>query len=317
MWRARDATSVRGEHSPRSSRDATLAWLTVTRVSGAWQGVWGNPGAVWTVPPAHNALFSREAWPKRGVTMRFRPSRLAAALVFGFLLVSSTAALATTLWVNDPPNTYSPPGTSCTSPGYPTIGAAVAAAVSNDTIMVCDGTYTENVILNKSLTLLGAQFGVDACGRPATESIVTPLIPTNGTLELQTGSAGFTNNCVVNGTTGTGFFVDGTRNVDASTTGARIPMFIGNFIANNGTGVNLGRLAWGDGPISGNTFSNNVFDGLQGGPKNSAISKNTFDSNGRNGLLLTGFGGTTDPARGAQGNTVTQNCFTGNGFPLG
>jgi len=324
-------------------------------------------------------------------------------LVFGFLLLSSTAASAVTHWVNDDdPNGggYVPPGTSCNDPGYSTVGAAVTAAVSGETIMVCAGTYTENVVLTKSLALLGAQATVAACGRIASESILMPLIPTNGTLEFQTGSAGsiingftfvggtglgsirstsgpindiqllnnrirgftgngvflndnginitvnqneidgtnkvgggglfhldtdnfdgfrFTNNCVVNGTTGTGFFVDGNRNVDASTAGARTPLFSGNFIANNGTGVNLGSRAWGDGPITGNTFSNNLLDGLQGGPKGSPttplpISQNTFDSNGRSGLALTSFGNATDPARGAQYTTITQNCFTANGF---
>ena len=104
--------------------------------------------------------------------------------------------------------------------------------------------------------------------------------------------------------------------MDAGTAGARIPQFTGNFIDNNQTGVNLGRLAWGDGPISANTFSDNAFDGLQGGPKNSLISANSFDNNGRSGLALTGFSLTpsTDPTRGAQGNTITQNCFTANGF---
>ena len=33
---------VESTHSPRSGRDATLAWLTVTRVSGAWRGVRRN-----------------------------------------------------------------------------------------------------------------------------------------------------------------------------------------------------------------------------------------------------------------------------------
>ncbi len=268
-----------------------------------------------------------------------------------------------------------------------------------DTIQVCAGTYTENVFLNKSLILLGAQAGMDARGRVASESIVTPLIATVRTLELRTGSAfsiidgftflggnrgiestngptdglqllnnrilgftdngvflnrdginitvnqndldgavtktsaggvfhldtdnfdgfWFTNNRVVNGITGTGFFVDGLRNVDSGS-GARAPLFRGNFIDNNGTGANLGRGAWGDGSITGNTFSNNVFDGLQGGPKNSVISQNTFDSNGGNGLSLTSFGnvnpnfsgpGTT---AGAQKDTITQNCFIGNGF---
>jgi hypothetical protein len=124
----------------------------------------------------------------------------------------------------------------------------------------------------------------------------------------------FTNNSVANGLTATGFFVDGTRNVDKSTAGARAPKFVGNAIDRNQTGVNLGRLAWGDGPIENNIISNNLFDGIQGGPKNSVIDGNVFDRNGRNGLALTSFGNTTDPARGAQNNTISLNCFTNNGF---
>ena len=77
--------------------------------------------------------------------------------------------------------------------------------------------------------------------------------------------------------------------------------------------MNLGRKALGDVPITGNTFSNNLFDGLQGGPKNSLMTQNTFDGNGRHGLLLTGFGSTSTDA-GVRSNTVTQNCFTGNGL---
>jgi len=281
---------------------------------------------------------------------------------------------------------------------YPTIQSAVNDPTCNP-INVAAGTYVENVTINRTVTLNGAQAGVDARGRVASEAIVTPLVVTTATMTLRTGSAGsiidgftflggsfaagqgaiastsgpidkvqilnnrirgftagsgiflndnginitvnqndidgslkvgnadlfhldtdnfdgfwFTKNNVVNGTTGTGFFVDGNRNVDASTAGARPPLFSGNFIDNNVTGVNLGSRAWGDGPISGNTFSNNAFDGLQGGPKNTMITQNTFDRNGRNGLGLTSFANTTDPTRGAQNNTVTQNCFTRNGF---
>jgi hypothetical protein len=36
-----------------------------------------------------------------------------------------------------------------------------------DTITVEAGTYTENLTLGKSLTIKGAQFGVNACGRSA------------------------------------------------------------------------------------------------------------------------------------------------------
>jgi hypothetical protein len=57
----------------------------------------------------------------------------------------------------------------------PTIQAAVAAANPNDTIVVAPGTYSvSNANIDKALTLLGAQAGVDArSGRPgAMESII-------------------------------------------------------------------------------------------------------------------------------------------------
>lgn len=58
---------------------------------------------------------------------------------------------------------------------YATISAAVAAASPNDTIIVCPGLYPEQVTITKTLTLLGAQFNVDARTRPfvlANESII-------------------------------------------------------------------------------------------------------------------------------------------------
>ena len=313
--------------------------------------------------------------------------------LFCLTVAGVNGAAAATLVVDDD-GLASASDCNALTPTYMTISAAVFAASPGDTIAVCPGTYIENIVLNKSLTLLGAQSGTDARGRvSANESVVTPLIPVVRTLELQTGSASsiidgftflggsraiestsgpidnlqilnnrilgftgsgvflndnginitvsqndidgsakvgsgdlfhldtdnfdglwFTNNRVASGLTATGFFVDGTRNVDKSSPGARLPKFTGNLIDRNQTGVNLGRLAWGDGPISGNTFSNNLFDGVQGGPKNSAITQNIFSNNGRNGLALTSFGNTPDPARGAQNNSITLNCFTGNGF---
>jgi len=58
---------------------------------------------------------------------------------------------------------------------YMSISAAVAAANPNDTIKVCPGLYVEQVMITKTLTLLGAQFNVDATTRPfvpANESII-------------------------------------------------------------------------------------------------------------------------------------------------
>ncbi len=120
----------------------------------------------------------------------------------------------------------------------------------------------------------------------------------------------FTNNCVSNGHTGV--FSDGNRNVGESST--RSPLFSGNLLDSNGAGANLGRKSFEFATIGSNTFSNNEFDGLQGGPADSLITQNIFQGNGRYGLALTGFGGASDTTRGAQRNDITKNCFIENGF---
>ena len=52
----------------------------------------------------------------------------------------------------------------CASAAYSTIGAAVAAAPAGSTVVVCPGTYTEDVTLDTPLTLVGQQATIDATG---------------------------------------------------------------------------------------------------------------------------------------------------------
>jgi hypothetical protein len=67
---------------------------------------------------------------------------------------------------------------------FTTIQAAVTAASPTDTINVSDGTYTENVSVTKALTLNGNQFGVDARGRAANETIVSSASAASPTMDL-------------------------------------------------------------------------------------------------------------------------------------
>src|SRR5436305_14866387 len=60
------------------------------------------------------------------------------------------SARANTLVVGNDP-------TQCKDAKYSSINAAIAAAQNGDTIRVCAGTYTENVIVNKSVELVGAR----------------------------------------------------------------------------------------------------------------------------------------------------------------
>jgi hypothetical protein len=268
-----------------------------------------------------------------------------------------------------------------------TIQAAVNQVSPGGTVHVAAGTYAENVVVGKKVALVGAQAGIDARGRSATETIVSPasgdgiqlhggsaestidgftfagpgkqIESTSGPIDgitiennrflVQSGGDGMflndngvditidrnsfdgggtsstllhldadgfngiwiTNNWIEN-SAGTGLFSDGNRNVNPSLD--RAPKLEGNVFDSNETGANLGRKSWTDASIAGNTFSNNLYPGLQGGIKDSTIENNVFDGNGRGGLELTGFGGSGDSTRGAQGDTVTGNTFTGNGF---
>jgi hypothetical protein len=84
---------------------------------------------------------------------------------------------------------------SSTPTSYMTIASAVAAAAAGDTVKVCPGTYTENLVLDKALMLKGAKSGVDFGSRTfgnASESTVTGLV-TLAAADVKVDGFSFTN----------------------------------------------------------------------------------------------------------------------------
>ena len=84
---------------------------------------------------------------------------LAAAL----MAAPGVAASGSTLFVS-PTGASGGVGTSCATAAYSKINDAVTAASAGDIVVVCAGTYTEDVAVSKALTLSGQGATIDATG---------------------------------------------------------------------------------------------------------------------------------------------------------
>lgn len=71
-------------------------------------------------------------------------------------------------------------GQGCGNAQYSSIGAAVAGASSGDTIHVCPGTYNEDVVVNKSLTLTGQNATINAATFNNGIQVVSPNVTVQG-----------------------------------------------------------------------------------------------------------------------------------------
>ncbi len=101
---------------------------------------------------------------------------------------------------------------TCPSPSYSSIQSAIDDASSGATIYVCSGTYDESLTIDKPLTLLGAQYGVDArtrSGDPET------IIDGSGGIDYTSGATtGTVSGFTLNGYTG------GVGEIDAANVGS-------------------------------------------------------------------------------------------------
>ena len=179
------------------------------------------------------------------------------AMLVGMIGLVATPASAATITVDDDE-------VECPAPDHNTIGAAIAAATAGDTINVCPGTYAENVVLNKSLTLNGAQTGVDARGRVASESVIAPAAGIGIDLRDPTG-----------GTVVDGFTVSGGAQGIRSTSGILNDLLIANnrIVGFTGSGLFLDN----SGPDA--TLNQNLVDGASktGGGGLVHLDQDNFD----------------------------------------
>ena len=200
---------------------------------------------------------------------------------------------------------------SCPSPAFTTINAAIAASPAGSTIYVCAGTYPEAVMVTKSVTLLGAQFGVSATtGRTDPSQETTIDAPAgadvtydgastgtlsgfsligdgkdagnnNGIVALQAGQSGFTwTDDIITGTsTGINFRADGPGPTTISADRITANTEAGGTELSNGIFFTTGVA--NDVTISGNVFGGQGADLNTTGPGSTAgpVSQNLVVTN--------------------------------------
>jgi hypothetical protein len=241
-------------------------------------------------------------------------------IVLAAMLPAGPAWAATTHLVDDDGQATA---ASCDALGSAstTIQAAVAAAstLPGDTIKVCPGIYSEGVTVNKSVTLLGPQAGVDArsrSGAVADEAVLNGSGPPGAHVTPL--------NVTANNVTIDGFTVQDVGNANqfgfnillgAGTSGHTVQ----NDIIRRGiAGLSLGsdsttirQNVFEDnnrsGPVSGTAIYTDQFN-AGGTLSNVTIDSNQFVNNTDAGVLL----GSTQP--GSQtGITVSNNTFDKSG----
>ncbi|NMO53379.1 PQQ-binding-like beta-propeller repeat protein [Actinoplanes sp. TBRC 11911] len=221
-----------------------------------------------------------------------------------------------------PGATGSAAGTSCATATVKTINAAISKVASGGRVVACAGTYKENVVVTKPLSLeVSGNVVIDASGLINGIEVAAPNVTVSG----------FT----VQNAIGEGILVKGVNNATLS-----VNIVSGN---NRGTGsayyiacVTPGDCGGGIHLIgsSGSKVVNNTVRGNAAGivlsdetgpATGNLVSGNSVQDNaGSGGVILAGRNQAAAPGgvrasgtAGVQGNTITANTVTGNGLTGG
>jgi len=218
--------------------------------------------------------------------MRFTNSKLSVIPVCLFLFVSTllvSPVFAVSTWIVD----------GSGGGDFTTIGGAVASAVAGDTIIVKDGAYVENVVLNKSLTIQ-SENGFTTTFVQAASATADVFSVTAASVTLD----GFT----VSGATSMGKAGIHLYGYSASSCTIR-----NNLCTGNSYGISLNPAG------NGNTVTNNICasNGRYGIELMNTVGNVIAENTVWNHTQSSGYG--IYLADNADGNTVTDNtCYSNN-----
>jgi parallel beta-helix repeat protein len=240
---------------------------------------------------------------------------LTRVLVGGGLLAAAAVMFAGSAAANARPSTVfvSHGSQGCGHPHLASINAAVAAVAKGGTVVVCRGTYNEDVVVTKPLRLVGHHARINPS---------SPVMRTNSPLYAQTGNNAVTIAApwvTVRGVTAVGATGDGIFSF------ANHSRIIGNWASGNAaTGIDLNGSSWS--LVKGNVTERNTGGGITlandaGGfiPGATAshdwIVGNVSADNplGCGVILADHLGSTVSGARGIFANVIQGNVLKHNG----
>ncbi len=213
------------------------------------------------------------------------------------------------------------------TPAFATVGAAIAAAGSGDAVLVCPGTYVENIDFNGKAIVVRSVGGpaVTILDGNAAGSVVTFASGEGPTSQLE----GFT---IRNGRSG--FDTPGFGNGGGIRIAGASPGIRGNAIVSNQACVGAGiSVSFGSPVIEGNTIANNVQAGCSGGTggggiliggastaviRRNIIRDNILTSADGGGISLFAAGSPTIELNVISGNSVSglSPCAQGGGISM-
>jgi len=197
-----------------------------------------------------------------------------------------------------------------------TIGHAISLASSRDTIGVGPATYKENLTINISLKIIGADARTTIVDGNHSGTVFTVSAPANiSRLTIQNGRGDgirssdtlILSRCIVTGNTGSGSGIDNEGTLTVSMCTITGNSFTGGY--NGGITNNEGRLTVKRSTITGNSgggYSGGILN-LEGTAtvNNSTITGNSFIGGSSGGIA--NLEGTTT----INNSTITRNSFTG------
>lgn len=180
---------------------------------------------------------------------------------------------------------------------FPTIGAAVAASASGDTINVGTGTYREDVVITQPLSLIGADQGttyIDATGK------------SNGIFVDGTATAAGIADVVISGFTVENANFEGILVVNA----ANVTVW-GNKVVNNTKGLDIVNMVCPGQPAFETSEGDDCGEGIHLiGDNHSTVANNDVENNS-GGILI------TDETGPAYANLITGNLVANNPYDCG